>query len=74
MIMAISVRLGDELEARLENLAKKTGRTKTYYIKEAIIEWIEDMEDVYYAEKALREGGETVSLEEVMRENGLLED
>ncbi len=48
----LSLRLPEELEDRLEKLAKTTGRTKTYYAREAIEAYIQDMEDVYLAEKA----------------------
>jgi RHH-type rel operon transcriptional repressor/antitoxin RelB len=40
----IAVRLPKEIEERLERLAKQTGRTKTYYVREAITEHLEDME------------------------------
>ena len=49
----LSVRLPEELEQRLEALAKATGRSKTYYVREALIQKIEDMEDLYLAETAL---------------------
>lgn len=49
MSQPISIRLDPELDARLEALAKKTGRTKTYYVREAIAEQIEDLEDLYLA-------------------------
>lgn len=48
----LSLRLPEELEDRLERLAKTTGRTKTYYAREAIEAYIQDLEDVYRAEKA----------------------
>ena len=38
MNKSISVRLPEELIDRIDNLAKKTGRTKTYYIQEALFE------------------------------------
>ena len=49
----LSIRLPKDIEARLERLAKETGRTKSYYAREAILEKIEDMEDVYLAEQVL---------------------
>lgn len=49
----ISVRLGEELEQRLEALAKATGRSKTYYVREALIQKLEDMEDLYMAEAVM---------------------
>jgi RHH-type transcriptional regulator, rel operon repressor / antitoxin RelB len=44
----------DELDARLERLASKTGRTKSFYIKEAIEEHLADLEDFYLAERRMR--------------------
>lgn len=59
----LSVRLPEEVEARLERLAKETGRTKSYYARAAILEKIEDMEDMHLAEHALdriRNGEENI--------------
>lgn len=38
---------------RLQDLAQKTGRTATYYIREAIDEHLEDLEDIYLSEVAI---------------------
>ncbi len=62
----LALRLPADIEKRLEALAKKTGRTKSFYARRAILEHIEDMEDYYLAEKRLAEATEFVSLEEVM--------
>ncbi|PID76735.1 MAG: CopG family transcriptional regulator [Deltaproteobacteria bacterium] len=43
----LAVRLPEELERRLDHLAKSTGRTKTFYVQEAIERHTEDMEDLY---------------------------
>ena len=43
----LALRLPPEIEARLDALAKKTGRTKSYYAREAILEHLEDLEDAY---------------------------
>lgn len=70
--MALSVRLPEEVEARLEALAQKTGRTKTFYIREAIIEHLDDLEDYYLAlERSQNSDGEPVSLEDVIACLGL---
>jgi len=45
----LAIRLPTEIEERLEQLAKKTGRTKTYYAREAILEHLDDLEDAYLA-------------------------
>ncbi|WP_126448228.1 type II toxin-antitoxin system RelB family antitoxin [Sulfuricystis multivorans] len=51
----LTIRLPAEVEARLEALAKATGRTKTSCAREAIIEYLGDLEDLYLAEKSLGE-------------------
>jgi RHH-type transcriptional regulator, rel operon repressor / antitoxin RelB len=72
--MAVSLRLPEDLSARLDNLAKRTGRTKTYYMIEAIREQIGDL-DLYLAENELKEikagRSKLVSLEDVMKSYGL---
>lgn len=73
--MAISIRLPEEVESRLTQLASLTGRSKTFYIREAIVEHLDDMEDLYLAERELEEiragRARTVPLEEVMKRYGL---
>lgn len=70
----LAIRLPAEIEDRLEALAKATGRTKTYYVREAILEYIDDLEDVYLAEKRLEEikagRTKTVSLKKVLKRHG----
>lgn len=71
----LAIRLPQSIEDRLERLAKKTGRTKTFYAREAILRHIEDLEDVYEAERVMeraRAGKErTCTLDEVGRRLGL---
>lgn len=68
----LSVRLPEEVEARLERPAKETSRTKRCYARAAILEKIEDTEDVHLAGHVLdriRKGEEkTVSADEMWRE------
>lgn len=49
----IGVRLPPEIENRLDALAKATGRTKTYYVREAILEHLNDLEDAYLADAVM---------------------
>ncbi|MCL1825624.1 MAG: DUF6290 family protein [Betaproteobacteria bacterium] len=67
----LAVRLPAEVESRLEALAQTTGRTKTFYVREAILEYLDDLEDLYIAEQRLidiRAGKtQTVPLEEIMK-------
>jgi RHH-type rel operon transcriptional repressor/antitoxin RelB len=71
----LAIRLPDKIEKRLDRLAKRTGRTKTYYAREAILQHLEDLEDIYLAEKRLAEirAGRvrTIPLEKVMRRYSL---
>jgi RHH-type rel operon transcriptional repressor/antitoxin RelB len=67
----IAIRLPPEIEERLENLAKATGRTKTYYVREAILQYLEDMEDTYLALQRFEKKGKRYSMEEVKEELGL---
>jgi RHH-type transcriptional regulator, rel operon repressor / antitoxin RelB len=50
----LAIRLPATIEKRLDRLAKRTGRTKTYYAREAILQHLDDLEDIYLAEKALK--------------------
>jgi RHH-type transcriptional regulator, rel operon repressor / antitoxin RelB len=68
----LSIRLSEELDARLERLARLTGRTKSFYVKHAIEDQIEDLEDLYLARrvaKRVAEGRERlITLDEAERE------
>ncbi len=71
----LAIRLPDSIEKRLARLAKRTGRTKTFYAREAILRYIEDLEDVYDAERAwerIQSGKDkTIPLEDVMKRYGM---
>lgn len=49
----INVRLDDEIVERLDALARKTDRTKTFYAVEAIHQFLEDREDYLLAKDSL---------------------
>jgi RHH-type transcriptional regulator, rel operon repressor / antitoxin RelB len=71
----IAIRLPMEIEDRLDALAKSSGRTKSYYVREAILRHLEDMEDLVEAEKRMADiisgKSKTIPLEEVMKKYGL---
>lgn len=71
----IAVRVPKEIEIRLDRLAQLTGRTKTYYVREAIEDHLDDLEEAYLAEKVLekvRSGQEKlIPLEDVVKQYGL---
>jgi len=63
--MAIAIRLTEELESKLTLLAKKTKRSKSYYVREAIEHYLEDIEDYYMGMEVLKNPGRIYSLQEV---------
>jgi len=71
----LAIRLPENIEKRLEALARRTGRTKTYYAREAIVEHLDELEDLYLAEEVLeriRRGDEaTIPLKDVLQRHGL---
>ena len=71
----LAIRLPAEVENRLDALAKATGRTKTFYAREAILEHLDDLEDLYLAEQRLianRAGqSKTYTLDDVVKSLGL---
>jgi RHH-type rel operon transcriptional repressor/antitoxin RelB len=67
----IAVRLPPEIEKRLDRLARKTGRSKTFYVREAILQHLEDLEDYYLAAQRLEQSLPGIPLEEVERRLGL---
>jgi RHH-type transcriptional regulator, rel operon repressor / antitoxin RelB len=68
----LAIRLPEGIEERLDILAKATGRTKTFYAREAILQHLDDLEDIYLAEKrygTVRSGKvKSVSLKDVMKQ------
>jgi RHH-type rel operon transcriptional repressor/antitoxin RelB len=63
----LALRLPPEIEARLERLASRTGRTKSFYAREAITRHIDELEDGYLALDRLERGGPRVSLDDLER-------
>jgi RHH-type rel operon transcriptional repressor/antitoxin RelB len=67
----LALRLPPDLEKRLDDLARKTGRTKSFYAREAIAEHIDDLEDLYLAEQRMRDNPEFVDFDDAMKELGI---
>jgi RHH-type rel operon transcriptional repressor/antitoxin RelB len=69
----LAIRLSDDLEQRLAELAARTGRTKTYYARRAIEEYIDDLEDHALAAEAMADYDPKRNrpLDDVMRDLGL---
>jgi RHH-type rel operon transcriptional repressor/antitoxin RelB len=71
----ISIRIDDKTAQALEKLAQKTGRSKTFYVKQAILNQLEDLEDYYLGVNALKEfqqsGAKAIPADEVFKKLGL---
>ncbi|MDF1569518.1 MAG: type II toxin-antitoxin system VapB family antitoxin [Spirochaetaceae bacterium] len=71
----LAVRVSQEVEERLARLAKLTGRTKTFYVREALEEHLDELEEIYLAEHVLEEirsgKEEMVSLDSLIAKHGL---
>jgi RHH-type rel operon transcriptional repressor/antitoxin RelB len=67
----LAIRLPDDIEQRLSALAIETGRTKTALAREAILEYIDDLEDYHLAEARARRNRKTIPLEDMERALGL---
>lgn len=61
----LAIKLPEEIENRLTELAAKTGRTKTYYVREAILEHLDELEEKYLAIERLEKPGKRWTLGEV---------
>lgn len=70
-----AVRIPEDTYRRLQEMADKTGRTATFYIREAVETHIDDLEDIYMAEQVLArresEGAKSYSLAQLSEELGL---
>ncbi len=67
----LGVRLEPEVEEKLDSLAKETGRSKSYYAREAIRQYLEDREDYLRGIAALERRERTITLAELERRLGL---
>lgn len=69
----LAVRLDTGTEKRLEALAAKTGRTKTFYAREAILAHLDDLEDFYLAEARMKDfrSDDAISLADLKAELAL---
>lgn len=67
----LAVRLPEKLEHKLENLVEETGRSKSYYVRQAIEEFLEDREDYLIAVSRLEKKNSRLTIEEMEKRLGL---
>jgi len=64
----LGVRLDEETEARLTHLCAKTGRSKSYYAKLALREFLDDREDYLLGIAELEKQQPTINLRDLGKE------
>ncbi len=64
----LAIKLPEEIENRLAELTAKTGRTKTYYVREVILEYLDEMEEKYLAVDRLEKAGKRWTWNELDRD------
>lgn len=64
----IAVRLPKELETQLERVAHETNRSKSYYIRKALEQYLEDREDYLLAVARLEENNPRIPYEKMRKE------
>jgi len=67
----LAIRLPKDVEDRLDKLAKQTGRTKTFYAREAIMKHLDDLEDIYLATERLKDPAKRWTQDELEQDLGL---
>jgi RHH-type rel operon transcriptional repressor/antitoxin RelB len=67
----LTVRLTPKMEARLTRLAKRTGRSKSHYAKQAIAEFLDDQEGYLIAISRLEDDLPSIPLDKVVKRLGL---
>jgi RHH-type rel operon transcriptional repressor/antitoxin RelB len=63
-----SVRLPENLDAQLDQLCSMTKRPKSFYIKEALTRYLEDISDYYIAMDRLANPGRLLTSKELLTE------
>jgi RHH-type rel operon transcriptional repressor/antitoxin RelB len=67
----LAIRLDKELEKELDLLAKTRGSNRSAVVREAIIQYLEDNEDIQLAKESLSKMSSTKSLQQLRKELGL---
>jgi RHH-type rel operon transcriptional repressor/antitoxin RelB len=65
----LAVRIPNQLDSRLSKLAKLTGRPKSFYVRQALVAHLDEIEDTYTALYRLENPARRWTLDEV--EKGL---
>jgi RHH-type rel operon transcriptional repressor/antitoxin RelB len=69
-----AVKLPENAENRLESMAKRTGKSKSSIVREAVLGYLDDIEDYYIAAKRAKSGAPSYPIAEIMKEFGFEEE
>ena len=62
----LSVRFSEDMQAKLDNLANATKRPKSFFVKEALANYLDDMVDYYEAQSRSQDSTRNlISVEEL---------
>ena len=67
----LTIRLNNDLENRLITLSEKTGRSKSYYLRQALQIYLEEKEDYLLAISRLEKKNPRISIEDLEKKLGL---
>jgi len=67
----LAIRLEKELEAKIAKIAAAKGGNKSAIVREAVIRYLEDLEDAVLAQRARKAGGKTRTIAEIRKALGL---
>ena len=53
-LIMLALRLSEDIETRLDALAKRTGRSKSFYARQAITDFLDDIEERYWEDEVVK--------------------
>ena len=69
--MTTTIRLEKDIEDRLNHLAEETGRSKSFYIRKLIDDYLDDLEDLYIAQHRMETFSGSISLDDIEKKYDL---
>ncbi len=69
----MTVQLEPEIESQFDEAAQHTGETKDNLVRQALLSYLEDLQDARIIEERLKTAGKRISLEEIGRKYGLVD-
>lgn len=67
----LTLLIDSDLDDELTAMAESTGRDKQSLARQALVEWLDDQEDIRDAKKVIARGNRSIPLTEVKRRLGL---